>query len=1342
MTKLYEAGLKLRSANVDLANGRVWEAYETYTGVLQSEAPGHPYAFLNRALCLIILGHPALATFDCWRAISGGKWAKDVEGNYLRLCIRRYCSMWVMAKAEGDAWTTGCANGEIAGEEARWLAQPLADLAVRKANKPKHTDGDFPQARYVILCGYYRLAYALFKCGGGALQSALNMINLATEHHCVTGVQQDYFLDLQNHILDHIFDIFKEEDDYMVELRNKGLIELPRDRAMMEDNLLRGLMKSTFTTIPREQYPWDTHSVTTANFEELRPELEQFVLENFDSIRLAAIRSSDGHPVVRNKVPRLYLQVNLAEGEMAPLAFVDENGFFVWSRKDRKDFSCNSCEGCGSLLHISDDWLPPPNPRQQKSDLCPESDPPIDISTPGKTRSPPAEDEDALRVVKSPPVRPGRYYANMNAGGSGTPRPHESLASHPVSHPDELEEMIMDSPRSPPEEHKTPEPDRNAFEEGRPPPESLGFPEADDNPTLELEEDRRDSLYPHVAEALIPPSAPLPLPLEHSSPTLGHSPPLFSVHSSPPLEHSSPRSVHSSPPVELSSSPPSPRPPPLEFSSTPVELSPPLSTHSSSPRLEQSSSLPAQPQGRQYLDLTIPQLRERIRKLRQELEGDLRLCLGTDCCVLFCSKECEEKHAPAHDAVCDLGLEESLLNIETEQSVKVGGWWGGMVPTIPRQRVLALLMKKVIASLWVETGCADFEQTCSEEGEDASEAKQPGLPLQVPWVRLMDGNLDEPSSIPEQDSDEGGMHFVNDAPDGDLQFLFPGYRKGTARPSPADLTHFRSHKLPFSLDTSVIWPLQVLFEIGNTDAFFDIRRWDGWMLTTLAAKVEASARIEHFCRFSKTMNAKGMAGDTRCVDLPSAVRTNGMRRLQEVGPAESTLDRFTHPNLSNETELLVGSLHPLTSLIRMAEEVNGQPTVRLGDRAGDVFVFKWPVGSPLVSGAPLLKADNEIWPFKLLRDLLEADEFAGIGGRWANVRSNTVARWIRKEYHASKEGDPERQVAADNGEMVEHLLAGYRSKVMCRWRGGASAHPPRAPSRDEDDDGCGGPDGSERDTVPMELDTDCGAVCPTSQERHGGCNDCTIPIDHNQRHQALGSTAIGTGNHHQYHSHGFTAINRTNVETIPPSTDPHPEQQIDLTLGLSPDSVGDNERVESGQIIRTEADLRCINESLWRHLFGEDLDEKREQERGSEPEPEHENGNEKEQENGENGYKDGHQNGISDQEEGEEEEDEAPRSYQRDDASDSDSDADENRRLLPNPSEKDDSSEGEEEEDEEGEDGDGDGGEGKKKKKKKKCKSTDKASAGDDDADPPAPKPKARVEELDLNKLTMYDLGH
>ncbi|KAK7542371.1 uncharacterized protein J3D65DRAFT_655722 [Phyllosticta citribraziliensis] len=1312
------------AANIDLAQGRVWDAYEGYTEVLESETPGHPYAFLNRALCLIILGHPALATFDCWRAIAGGKWAECNVKDHLGLCIRTYVTMYMKAKNDGETWTTGCANGEVLKAEGRWLAHPLASFAVRTAPKLKPQMTDFPHARYVILCGYYRLAYALFKCGGGALQSALNMINLATESHCQTDVQRVWFLPLQNHILEHIQGIFKEEDGYMLELHNKGLIELPRDRPMMEDNLMRGLMKSTFTTIPREQYPWDSLSVTTANFDELRPELQEFLEKRNHNVRLDAIRCSDNHPVIKNKVPRLYLKACRPEGDKSPVAIVDEEGIFVWSRKNGVDVSC---EGCGALLQVNDDWLPPPDARQKYSSLGTESDIFSDRQTPDgipvpHDRMPLVEAEETLGSAMSPPPKPltGRYYANLNAESSRAPRP-EGLPSNSVSGSDKQDEVMLDTPKSPPEEYVTPEPGRAAFEERRPSLESFGLPEAGGDVSQGLQEDRKDSLYPNVDDA--PPDCP-----------------------------------------------PSPRAAPLEVSFPPLQPSPALL-----PQVEGSE------EPDDLTDLSIRKLREKMKNSGEEAEFDLRTCLGQNCYVFFCSKECEVRHSAAHDTICDHSLEEPFLTIHAEQSTKIGGWWGGMVPTIPRQRVLSYLMKKVMSTLWWETGCAaEFDSQDEEGGQGAaSDTGEPKIPLEMPWVRLMDGNLDEPNPIPDYNSEHGDIVFVNDIPEGDIRYLFPGYISGTARPSATDFAQFKSHKLVFSLDTSVIWPLQVLFEMGREEAFFDISCWDGWMLMTLAAKIEDSARIDRFCRFSKSTNARGMIGKTRCVDIPHTVRTNGLQRLQKTDPAEAAPGSFTDSYLAEENELLMGSLHPLTSLIRSAKELDQPSTVRLAERAGDVFVFNWPIDRPLVPGKPLLKADDEVWPFKLHNDALEHDEKAGIGGRWANVRSEVVARWVRRGYQASREDDMEREVAEDSGVMIEELLAGYRVAALGH-RGGAARHPPvPESSSDENMDGHSSPVGSGRD-VHMEVDNDgvaaglqfLGDVNGEDTSNGNGMvsgygvngigvngNGMTNGYGVNGNGMVNGNGVVNgngiNGNVTSNHNRGFTAINARRATPTPA------EPSSEASSGArSPPSEGSYWSTDEGeQFVRDESDLAFANGRLWAHLLAETENQKRgekseseseqEEEIPSEPEFEQEDdeesgyeGEEESEKESEqeakdeherNEHQDGHQDGGSKGGEKEDEE-EVKNRYRRDDEGDSDSDEDEEQPLLKR------SGKGEDGEDGDEENKQGDGEEGERGE-------TNRTPIGGVVVRTPPPPPQqvsedSSSDELDLSKLTMYELGH
>ncbi|KAK8256035.1 hypothetical protein IWZ00DRAFT_148165 [Phyllosticta capitalensis] len=1083
---LYLTGRKLRAANIELAQGRIWEAYLTYTDVLENDAPGHPYALLNRSLALILIGQPALASFDCWRAILVGKWAEKkveeedgavgTEGNFLGTYITRYVGMCMYALACGDSWTHACANGEVPGEDGRWLAHPLAILGVQKNWNvtSKRLKDDFPHARWIILSGHYRLAYALFKCGGGALQSALNMINLATENWCVTRTQKNMFKDLHNHILKYVETEFQKDEAYMRELHVQGVIRLPRDRDMMEDNLFRGLMKSTYTTIPREQYFWDNLSATTDNFLELSCELEQYVNEGAPDTRLGAILSSHEHPDVKGKAPYMFLVAYRQKEDQHPVMFNDDKGLFVWSRRTGEDIQC---EGCGSLLNIDGDWIPAPRPTAPTGITTPTMETHKELSSSGNNSPSPAEPSTT------------ETHRELSSSDNNTPSPSEP------------ERPRFEGPNRPEEDDPMKilhDYARAKYEEDH---------QASGDKIQSPEEVRKDSIYPQIDDDSRPVCPPSPRPKPRALPP------------SPPSHRHAPQDPEETTDTEQS------RPP------------------------------------------SIPRLRKEMAEMGNEPESDLRTCLGVQCSVLFCSQECERRHAAAHDSICDLGIDGTLPSITTEEYAKIGGWWGGMVPTIPRQRVQTLMMQKVLSKLWTECGC---EKDLGEGGREVFGQNPGEIPLEVPWVRLLDGNLDEKTPLPQPD-EETGMHFENDLPDGDVQFLFPGYKNGSAKPSVEDYARFKSHKMPFSLDSSVIWPLQVLYNMGGFSTVFDIKRWDGWMLMTLMAKVDAATRIDHFIRFAKIIDADGMIKETRCIDLPPMVRLHGFQKLQ-FGTHDPSPHHFTDPKLANEVELLVGSLHPVANLVRVAIPPEEKPAVRLVERNGEVFVFNWPIESKVELGTLILSASSTVRPFKLIGDMLEPDESAGIGGRWTSITDEKVAHLIRRAYEKSKEGDAERNVVDDAGQTVEDLCMEYRHAMIMRHRGGAASRTPRDSVLDSDEQDADDEADEEDDSIHGDWENDEDAE-REPLVRHDDDSQAD-PMDLDDPHDM----PLLDNRQRRSSPEGFAWVNIRYVGSPPP---PRPGQGPPPPPGPGYEALGSHSASDESSADSSEA---SSDESEWNHF--------------------------------------------------------------------------------------------------------------------------------------------------------------
>ena len=317
---IHTAARRICRANELLARGQPIDALNSYTETLNnSEAGrGHPVAFINRSLCYLILRYPELAAADAYRAIIGVEWALE-DGQ----SCTQHQQLIVFSQVARDEqlrrppfeqkWTKKptCYVGE---GKIKDLAQPLASIMVGERgweyhNVIKHRGGkEFIVKKRkgnvfedVLLKAYYRLILALMMCGGGALQTAIGYIDHVDGEYDIKPDDEDQFNALGEKLLQHIEDEIGWENRKQTSAIKSGDKEQAEeiDRLIAERGL-SALLKTCFTKIPRQLYPWDNHSVTNSNVSERITALDRTVAESARDCKLKAVVSID-HP------PKLFL---------------------------------------------------------------------------------------------------------------------------------------------------------------------------------------------------------------------------------------------------------------------------------------------------------------------------------------------------------------------------------------------------------------------------------------------------------------------------------------------------------------------------------------------------------------------------------------------------------------------------------------------------------------------------------------------------------------------------------------------------------------------------------------------------------------------------------------------------------------------------------------------------------------------------------------------------------------------------------------------------------------------------------------------------------------------------
>ncbi|OCK96759.1 uncharacterized protein K441DRAFT_675688 [Cenococcum geophilum 1.58] len=288
----------LARANSHLSEFRPKAALELYTQVLTKISPGHPCAFLNRSLCYLILGFPSLAVTDAYRALLAAYWARHSKPPNAQA---RQLFLFGKFTQEADelehAWITD-PSCYVGVGLFFWLSKDLASLAVEPKNrskkkKPIESLGKtlVSIANDAMMKAYYRLALALWKCGGGALKSALDVLDDAQSLRFCTPDDMEQFKELGNRILLDIENVIKEENQIkQFCIASQGMREDSDTLKFYEEYGIRGLLKTRFTKIKRELYPWDTYSLTGDNLHQVLAELNEMVNKQAPGCRIGVVR--------------------------------------------------------------------------------------------------------------------------------------------------------------------------------------------------------------------------------------------------------------------------------------------------------------------------------------------------------------------------------------------------------------------------------------------------------------------------------------------------------------------------------------------------------------------------------------------------------------------------------------------------------------------------------------------------------------------------------------------------------------------------------------------------------------------------------------------------------------------------------------------------------------------------------------------------------------------------------------------------------------------------------------------------------------------------------------------
>lgn len=249
----------LSKASTHLANGQPYQALQTYTKVLLEISPGHPCAFLNRSLAYIALDYPELAVADAYQAAMisyGMRPSNAIPGDRRLSTVARYKRAELRAKQNGEVWTKE--SKFYVGQG--WLRVPLAAIYLN-VDKPRAGESVREAVCTALeLKAIYRMAYALWKCGGGALPDALGLMSDAKAVYKLNSEEEICFLALGNQIMCEIEEALSKEAVLSRFSSEDGLSDRQTEakgRFVLSE--YKGLLRRRYTMVRREVYLWNMH---------------------------------------------------------------------------------------------------------------------------------------------------------------------------------------------------------------------------------------------------------------------------------------------------------------------------------------------------------------------------------------------------------------------------------------------------------------------------------------------------------------------------------------------------------------------------------------------------------------------------------------------------------------------------------------------------------------------------------------------------------------------------------------------------------------------------------------------------------------------------------------------------------------------------------------------------------------------------------------------------------------------------------------------------------------------------------------------------------------------------
>lgn len=875
-------------ANNLLVSNRISEALKLYSDILTDITPGNPAAFLNRALCYLILDCPSLAATDCYRAFQGAEWARKPESGqkYLNMLVAAAKATEKAAKTHSPwAVEPTC----YPGGPQTLLGQKLASLTIEKREYWKRAmeceEGFYIPAKSNLkedipgqpapmikmkvvrwnrslvedaqMKALYRLAVALWKCGGGAIRTAEIIIRKAREeidgddskHRRASDYESLDFLERK--VWDYLMHEFDEEK------RTAG-----RNDQMMDGSGIRGLMRTQFTRIRRELYPWDHWSLSSANLMDQLAPLSALIAEATETC-YAHINTRSG------RTP--YLTLHALRDLPDSCSVVTETTPFNVTNIE-SGCSYIYCDHCAAAMEVPEQAIALATRKahdvyeQYKRDngclgIVRESHPEALVHEKQDTTRQSSPCEVSALTIQTPPSSDDAATPPLMAWQSQDMPPKTAGPS-----PERLEYTIDGVTEHRPESAS----------------EDVEMTDYEDAQGSGPSSFRTDLLKAHGASQRVQDEAAqrtgpinLEMNLIQAPSSINSANTQTALQSATTISGSHvPRAKESFDTITDKGRDRVPAAYGSLHQRSPPPTSPPQH-HSSNHGINSVADGSAQSQG--HADFNMCAFCRTAVYCSIECNASAQGSYHPSCCgkdqehfTRFMDRPYEWRSDPGRGRV----INESAYRFGA--SVEEG--FDGYVPTPERRRLLSLMLLRVLA------------------------VRSPHPPLSEPWYQMLDACLVEE---PTQDgrssstSDTWASRWC-DKPR-DIGHIFPSKTSDGKDDG----------MIAWSFEDNVSRPLGYLFALGGRDDFMDVKKFDGWMLNSLLAKLETNMRVTRYPRQLKTFDNKGVLSRDD---------------FDGIEDWEMTSSDYGEPICAPD-DLWTASLYPLLSLLRPACESSSTDSI-------------------------------------------------------------------------------------------------------------------------------------------------------------------------------------------------------------------------------------------------------------------------------------------------------------------------------------------------------------------------------------------------------------------------------